>query len=120
MAQYRARDWKSAIESLQESIELTTGSGSYFFHLAMAHWQLGNPEQAREWYDKGESWLIESKNDEEVKVLCFLVCTPTERNLFQKDILNYLEASWNGVPSFLPEYGVPDVHVHYNQRCSIR
>jgi non-specific serine/threonine protein kinase/serine/threonine-protein kinase len=52
-AQYRAGDWKAAVASLQRSMELQKGGGSYdWFFLAMARWQLGDKDEARDWYRK--------------------------------------------------------------------
>ncbi len=27
----------------------------------MAHWQLGNKDEARKWYDKGVEWMVKNK-----------------------------------------------------------
>ncbi len=56
-ARYRAGNWKTAIEALQKSQEIG-GAHSYdSFFLAMAHWQLDNKEEARQWYDKAVEWM---------------------------------------------------------------
>jgi hypothetical protein len=65
MAQYRAADWKGAIDAFEKSMGLRRGGdGRDWFFLAMAHYQSGSsadltPEekerhrtQAREWYDR--------------------------------------------------------------------
>src|SRR5262249_52394325 len=58
IAQYRAGDWKAAITALEMSMELRKGgNGLDWFFLAMAHWQLGNQDQARKWYDQAVSWM---------------------------------------------------------------
>src|SRR5262249_2149704 len=52
VAHYRAGDWKGAIGALEESIRLTSDIRAYNgLFLAMAHWQLGDRDQARAWYD---------------------------------------------------------------------
>ncbi len=54
-AQYRAGAWQASIEALEKSCKLQPGGvGDAFqwFFLAMAHWQLSQKEQARNWYDK--------------------------------------------------------------------
>ena len=51
-AQYRAAEYKFAIESLQKAVELRGAGDSYdFLFLAMAYWQLGNRDQAESSYD---------------------------------------------------------------------
>ncbi len=58
VAQYRAGDHKAAIESLAKSMELGSGgSATDRFVLAMAHWQLGQKDEARTWYDKAVAWM---------------------------------------------------------------
>jgi tetratricopeptide (TPR) repeat protein len=52
VALYRADEWKAAIEALRKSMELGNGGGRFdWFLLAMAHWQLGQKDEARTWYD---------------------------------------------------------------------
>ncbi len=53
VAQYRAADLTAAIESLTQSLRLgDAGQAENLLFLAMAHSQLGQPDQAREWYAK--------------------------------------------------------------------
>lgn len=55
MASYRAGKYAEAIETLEESDRLRPDARrSEFnaFFLAMAHWQLGHKDEARQWYDK--------------------------------------------------------------------
>jgi hypothetical protein len=42
------------------------GDACDFFFLAMAHWQLGQKEEARNWFDKAVEWMDmnHSKNEE--------------------------------------------------------
>jgi tetratricopeptide (TPR) repeat protein len=59
-AQYRARDWKVAVEALSKSMELRTGGDSFdWFFLAMAHWKLGEKEKAHKWFDRAVAWMDE-------------------------------------------------------------
>jgi serine/threonine protein kinase/Tfp pilus assembly protein PilF len=54
-AYYRTGDWQASIEALEKSCKLqSNGIGDYaqWFFLAMAHWKLGQNEEARRWYDK--------------------------------------------------------------------
>jgi Flp pilus assembly protein TadD len=59
VAHYRAGHWKEAIEALSKSMELQKGALESFdtFFLAMAHWQFGEKETARQWYDRAVQWL---------------------------------------------------------------
>jgi serine/threonine protein kinase/Flp pilus assembly protein TadD len=68
-AQYRAGNWKEAVVALQKSMALGKGgdSGDWFF-LAMAHWQLGEKQDARHWYDKAVQWMDKNQpNNEELR-----------------------------------------------------
>jgi tetratricopeptide (TPR) repeat protein len=69
VACYRARHWKKAIEALNRSMELSKGDGESFdtFFLAMAYWQLGEKEKARQFYDRAVQWMNKnSPGDEEL------------------------------------------------------
>jgi serine/threonine protein kinase/Tfp pilus assembly protein PilF len=58
VAQYRNGDWKTAVEALMKSVQLRQGGDSFdFFFLAMAHWQLGEKDKARAWYDRAVAWM---------------------------------------------------------------
>jgi WD40 repeat protein len=59
VAHYRAGRWQNAIEALTESMELLNGHMESFntLLLAMAHWQQGEKDKAREWYDRAVQWL---------------------------------------------------------------
>jgi len=70
VAQYRAGDWQAAVAALEKSNELLGGKELSFnaFFLAMAHWQLGNKDEARNWYDLAVEWTEKNKpQDEELK-----------------------------------------------------
>jgi tetratricopeptide (TPR) repeat protein len=69
VAHYRNGDWKSAIEALTRAVELNEGGTSLdFFFLAMAHWHLGDKEQARQWYEKAVEWMKKNRpTDEELR-----------------------------------------------------
>ena len=60
--QYRAGQWQASIESLEKSNHLPPdkegghGYAGNWFYLAMAHWQLGNKDEARRWYDRAVEW----------------------------------------------------------------
>jgi tetratricopeptide (TPR) repeat protein/serine/threonine protein kinase len=62
VAHYRVRDWKAAIEALNKSMELRRGGDAFdWFFLAMTHWQLGEKQTAREWYDRAVKWTEASQ-----------------------------------------------------------
>ena len=60
-AHYRAGDWKASIEALEKSCTLEDrpkGGDPYaWFFLAMAHWQLGEKDTSRKWYDRAVEWM---------------------------------------------------------------
>jgi superkiller protein 3 len=60
-AHYRARDWKASIEALEKSCALQDnpkgGDAYQWFFQAMAHWQLGQKEKAREFHDRAVQWM---------------------------------------------------------------
>ena len=64
-AQYRAGEWKASVEALEKSCALDAkGCDAYqWFFLAMAHWQLGEKEKAREWYDRAVQWMAANGKD---------------------------------------------------------
>ncbi|MFO0892488.1 MAG: tetratricopeptide repeat protein [Isosphaeraceae bacterium] len=72
LARYRSGDWKQSIADLQTAIgsrpsDDTTNATEAFF-LAMAHWQLGEKEKAREWYGKAVAWMeIRDRDNPEMK-----------------------------------------------------
>lgn len=54
VARYYAGDWKLAISDLEQSVSLgKRGSSFDFLFLAMAHWKLGQQEEARRLYAHG-------------------------------------------------------------------
>ena len=68
VAHYRASGWRAAVDALQKSIQLSSGGNSFdFFFLAMSHWQLGDKDEAREWYGKAVAWMGKNKPDDELK-----------------------------------------------------
>jgi tetratricopeptide (TPR) repeat protein len=59
VAQYRAGDWRAAIDALTKAEALAPEKylGFNAFFLAMAHWQRGDKPQARSWHDKAVLWM---------------------------------------------------------------
>jgi tetratricopeptide (TPR) repeat protein len=68
VAYYCAGDWKGSLTALAKSMELSKGGDSFdWFFLAMAHWQLGQKEEARKWYEQAVQWMEKnSPQDEEL------------------------------------------------------
>src|SRR5262249_50832599 len=65
-AQYRAKNWKAAIEALDKSRELRNGGDAFdWYFLSMAQWQQGNKDEARRWYDKAAGWREQHAKDNE-------------------------------------------------------
>jgi serine/threonine protein kinase/Flp pilus assembly protein TadD len=65
VAQYRAGNWKEAIECLKKSMDLGGGGDSSdWFFLAMACWQLDEKEQARKYYDSAVQWMEKQRPDD--------------------------------------------------------
>jgi tetratricopeptide (TPR) repeat protein len=66
-AHYRTGEWQAAVEDLDKSIrQQKDGGDSYqWFFLAMAHWQLNNRDEARQWYEKAVVWMEQKRPDNE-------------------------------------------------------
>ena len=57
-AHYRAGEWDDARDALNRSMKLRNDSPSFdWFFLALVDHKLGNPADAREWYDKAVAWF---------------------------------------------------------------
>jgi serine/threonine protein kinase/tetratricopeptide (TPR) repeat protein len=57
-AHYLNENWKEAVAALERSMQLRHGGDSYdWFFLAMAHWQRGEKEEARQWFDRAVAWM---------------------------------------------------------------
>jgi serine/threonine protein kinase len=58
VAHYRAGDWKVAATSIERSMQLRSGGDAYdWLFLAMSRWRLGDPVEARRWYDRSVKWI---------------------------------------------------------------
>src|SRR5262249_23307042 len=59
VAQYRAGDWRATVDDLTKAEALAPEKylGFNAFFLAMAHWQLGEQDKAREWYNRAAQWV---------------------------------------------------------------
>jgi tetratricopeptide (TPR) repeat protein len=65
--QYRAGKWTEAVAALEKSSALPDGphAGTTALFLAMAQWQLGNKDQARERYDEAVKWVEKNQPQDE-------------------------------------------------------
>ncbi|MBA3480730.1 MAG: tetratricopeptide repeat protein [Pirellulales bacterium] len=67
-ARYRNGQWKAAIHALEKSLELQGDNGLDWFFLAMCHWQLGEKDVARKWYDQAVAWTDKNQpNDAQLR-----------------------------------------------------
>jgi uncharacterized protein HemY len=58
LAYYRTADWQASLASFDKAMALRNGGdGSDWCFVAMAHWQLGHHEEARQWYDRAVEWI---------------------------------------------------------------
>jgi serine/threonine protein kinase/Flp pilus assembly protein TadD len=57
IAHYGAGNISRAVEVLQRAYKLDKNNTESLFFLAMAEWQLGNHDAAREWYEKAVTWM---------------------------------------------------------------
>jgi tetratricopeptide (TPR) repeat protein len=66
---YRNGDAKAAVAELEEALRLRAGGHSFdWFFLAMAHWRLGDRDQARTHFDEAVRWMNKfAPQDEEFR-----------------------------------------------------
>ena len=58
VAYYRQGDDRAAIAELETAMSMQAGGNSFdWFFLAMAHWRLGDRNQARTWFDRAVQWM---------------------------------------------------------------
>jgi tetratricopeptide (TPR) repeat protein len=70
VALYRNGDDKAAVAELEAATRLRAAGGDGFdwFFLAMAHWRLGDRDEARMWFDRAVEWTDEHKpHDDELR-----------------------------------------------------
>jgi tetratricopeptide (TPR) repeat protein len=66
VALYRAREWEASVAAVEKSMSIRRGGDSFdWFFLAMAHWQLGDQQQARKWYDQAVAWMEKNQPENE-------------------------------------------------------
>jgi tetratricopeptide (TPR) repeat protein len=68
-ALYRTDAWKDSIEVFHKSMALQEnpkgGDSGQWFGVAVAHWQLGNKEEARKWNDQAVQWMEKNAPQDE-------------------------------------------------------
>jgi Flp pilus assembly protein TadD len=66
IARYRSGDWKQAVVDLEKTIGLRgpddSSNANESFFLAMSRWQLGDKPGARQWFDRGITWMDRTKS----------------------------------------------------------
>jgi tetratricopeptide (TPR) repeat protein/tRNA A-37 threonylcarbamoyl transferase component Bud32 len=69
VAHYRNGDDKTAVAVLETAMSLREGGDSFdWFFLAMAHWRLGDRDEARTWFDRAVQWMDRHKpRDDELR-----------------------------------------------------
>jgi tetratricopeptide (TPR) repeat protein len=61
-AQYGTGDYREAVRALEKATQLLNEKGSSArFYRAMAHWQLGETDQARQCYDQAVTWMAKQE-----------------------------------------------------------
>jgi len=66
VAEYRAGNWETAIEHLEEVFQMEGKITSYSsFFLAMAHWRRRYEDAARTWHEKAVDWMDRNDPDNE-------------------------------------------------------
>jgi uncharacterized protein HemY len=83
VAHYRAGQWQNAVEALNRSVEFQSGGDEVDqLFLAMAHWQLGDKDEARRRYDR--ALALRDKNVSQFR-------DPTEFPRFRAEAADLLE-----------------------------
>ena len=60
LAEYRSGHWAESIAANEQTMALRNGgAASDWFFLAMAHWQKGDKDESRRWFDKAVAWTKE-------------------------------------------------------------
>ena len=66
VARFRAGDWRDAVEALEKADAMIEGGDLvHRMFFAMAYWQLGDRQKARELYAQGAAWITEHRKNSE-------------------------------------------------------
>ncbi|MCU0960559.1 MAG: tetratricopeptide repeat protein [Pirellulaceae bacterium] len=63
VAHYRNGQWNEAIDALNKSMERSGGTAIDWLFLAMTHWQRGERDEARTWYDRAATWMQDQADE---------------------------------------------------------
>jgi tetratricopeptide (TPR) repeat protein len=64
LAEYRSSHRSESIAAAERSAALRSGGNAHdWFVLAMAHWQKGDKDEARKWFDKAVAWTREDASE---------------------------------------------------------
>jgi serine/threonine protein kinase/Flp pilus assembly protein TadD len=69
VAQYRNGAWKEAVAAIEKSMQLRQGGDAVdWLVLAMAHWRLGEKDEAKVWFERARTWMERNPStDDEVR-----------------------------------------------------
>jgi serine/threonine protein kinase/tetratricopeptide (TPR) repeat protein len=71
LVQYRNGNFREAVRTLEKSMELGSGGDSFDrVLLAMAHWRLGNKDEAHKWYSSAVHWEKTNEQHAQDEALC--------------------------------------------------
>jgi tetratricopeptide (TPR) repeat protein len=71
VAHYRNGDVRAVVAELEAAMSLRGGGDSFdWFFLAMAHWRLGNRDQARVWFNRAVEWMQRHRPHDD-ELCCF-------------------------------------------------
>ncbi|MHC4670484.1 MAG: tetratricopeptide repeat protein, partial [Planctomycetota bacterium] len=69
VARYRTGDWRGAVQALKQSLALESWGKPVtdWIFLAMAHWQLNDRKEAREFFDRADAWIEQHPGDPDLE-----------------------------------------------------
>jgi Flp pilus assembly protein TadD len=67
IALYRAGEWHASIDAISKLNPPNGNDSRAWMVLAMAHWQRGDRQTARRWYDKVIEWMKNQPGDEDLR-----------------------------------------------------
>jgi len=66
LANLRAGDSEAAVKALDRAVQLSQGGDGFdWFLYAMARWQLGQKDEARQWYERAVQWMDKNQPKDE-------------------------------------------------------
>jgi hypothetical protein len=65
LAEYRVGHWTESLAASESAMALRNGGDAYnWFSVALAHWQEGHKDEARQWFDKAVAWTMQVAPEE--------------------------------------------------------